>query len=160
MAVTISLHSCTSSKKISVLPGTSFSPTSAESRSRKSLLSVAVSNSCRAAVFSKKFSSTKFGKASCPCWRIRVVLPTCRAPVTSSALCVLLCKKTCIFFAAVRCNVLLLLFSMPDAPLEKSFCPFFQMYYTSFCPFTQHICLFFCPVFVYSYRKWGDIMSS
>ena len=159
MAVTISLHSCTSSKKISVLPGTSFSPTSAESRSRKSLLSVAVSNSCRAAVFSKKFSSTKFGKASCPSWRIRVVLPTCLAPVTSSALRVLLCKKTCIFFAAVRCNVLFLLFAMPDAPLKKSFVRFFKCIILHFVRLRNIFVCCFVLFFVYSYRKWGDIMT-
>lgn len=146
MAVTISLHSCTSSKKISVLPGTSFSPpaqrAAAGNRCCRWLFQTAAARLCFPKIQFHKIREGFLSQLA-----DQVVLPTCRAPVTSSALRASPSKNACIFLAVVRCKIVFRFASMSDASIRKNILSVFQMYYTALCPFTQHICLLFCPVF-------------
>ena len=81
MAVTISLHSCTSSKNINVFPGTNGFLVKADSRNSKSFAPFCSLNSSMASGCSTKLISTTLSKHSLPTFLTEKVLPTCLAPV-------------------------------------------------------------------------------
>ena len=85
IAVTISLHSCTSSKNIKVFPFSIGTSVNADIRSKMSLLSEAFSKSVTADGISRKLISMTYGKFSFANSLIQYVLPTCLAPVIINA---------------------------------------------------------------------------